>query len=58
MARSSAKVEHRAMSLRICEDIWLYSLGITEIDWKNLVLSFVHQGKKIIIQWLKSFLTN
>ena len=29
---------------------WLYSLGTTEVDWKNLILTFVHQGKKIIIQ--------
>ena len=28
----------------------MYSLGITEVDWKNLVLSFEHQGKKIVIQ--------
>ena len=26
---------------------WLYFLGTTEVDWKNLILTFLHQGKKI-----------
>ncbi|KAA0043866.1 Ty3/gypsy retrotransposon protein [Cucumis melo var. makuwa] len=29
---------------------WLYSLGVTEVDWKNLLLSFCHQGRKITIR--------
>ena len=29
---------------------WLNSLGITEVDWKNLILSFMYQGKKVIIR--------
>ena len=29
---------------------WLYSLETTEVDWKNLILTFIHQGKKVIIQ--------
>ena len=26
---------------------WLYSLGITEVYWKNLIVTFTHQGKKV-----------
>ncbi|KAL0541102.1 hypothetical protein IC582_021135 [Cucumis melo] len=29
---------------------WLYSLGITEVDWKNLTMTFVHHDKKAIIR--------
>ncbi|KAA0061363.1 peroxidase 64 [Cucumis melo var. makuwa] len=29
---------------------WLYSLGVTETDWRNLTMTFVHEGKKIIIK--------
>lgn len=29
---------------------WLYSLGITEVDWQNLTMNFLHQGKKITIK--------
>lgn len=29
---------------------WLYSLDITEVDWKNLTMTFMHQNKKIIIR--------
>lgn len=29
---------------------WLYSLGITEVDWKNLTMTFLHQGKKVVIK--------
>ncbi|TYK25904.1 Ty3/gypsy retrotransposon protein [Cucumis melo var. makuwa] len=29
---------------------WLYSLKVTEVDWKNLLLTFCHQGKKITIR--------
>ena len=25
---------------------WLYSLGITEVDWRNLTLTFTHQAKR------------
>ncbi|KAA0042969.1 gypsy/ty3 element polyprotein [Cucumis melo var. makuwa] len=25
---------------------WLHSLGVTEIDWRNLVMSFQHEGRK------------
>ena len=28
----------------------LYSLGMTEVDWKNLTMTFMHQGKKIVIK--------
>ena len=34
----------------ILEMQWLYSLGITEVDWKNLILTFTHQGKKVVIR--------
>ncbi|TYK27327.1 ty3-gypsy retrotransposon protein [Cucumis melo var. makuwa] len=26
--------------------LWLYSLEMIEVDWKNLTMTFVHQGKK------------
>ncbi|TYK29286.1 ty3-gypsy retroelement transposase [Cucumis melo var. makuwa] len=26
---------------------WLHSLGVTEVDWKILLLTFYHEGKKI-----------
>ncbi|KAA0058891.1 Transposon Ty3-G Gag-Pol polyprotein [Cucumis melo var. makuwa] len=29
---------------------WLYSLGNTEVDWRNLTMTFLHQGKKINIK--------
>lgn len=29
---------------------WLYSLGNTEVDWRNLTMIFLHQGKKILIK--------
>ena len=29
---------------------WLYSLSNTEVDWKNLTMTFLHQEKKIIIK--------
>ncbi|KAA0055700.1 Ty3/gypsy retrotransposon protein [Cucumis melo var. makuwa] len=29
---------------------WLHSLGVTEVDWKRLVLTFHHQGKKVVIR--------
>ncbi|TYK18018.1 Retrotransposable element Tf2 [Cucumis melo var. makuwa] len=29
---------------------WLYSLGVTETDWRNLTMTFFHDGKKIIIK--------
>ena len=29
---------------------WLYSLGMTEVDWRNLTMTFVHQGEKIVIK--------
>ena len=29
---------------------WLYSLGVTETDWRNLTMTFVHEGRKIIIK--------
>lgn len=29
---------------------WLYSLGTIEVDWKNLLLTFTHKGKKVRIQ--------
>lgn len=30
--------------------LWLYSLEMTKVDWKNLTMTFVHQGKKVIIR--------
>lgn len=30
--------------------LWLYSLEMIEVDWKNLTMTFVHQGKKVIIR--------
>ncbi|KAA0039183.1 ty3-gypsy retrotransposon protein [Cucumis melo var. makuwa] len=29
---------------------WLYSLGNTEVDRRNLTMTFLHQGKKILIK--------
>ena len=29
---------------------WLHSLEVTEVDWKKLLLTFYHQGKKIMIR--------
>ena len=29
---------------------WLHSLGVTKVDWKKLLLTFYHQGKKITIR--------
>ena len=29
---------------------WLYSLGVTEMDWKNLIMSFSHDNRKVIIK--------
>ena len=29
---------------------WLYSLGITEVDWKNLILTFTHHKEKVVIR--------
>lgn len=29
---------------------WLYSLGITRVDWSNLTMTFMHQNKKMIIR--------
>ena len=29
---------------------WLHSLGVTEMDWKNLTMSFFHDNKKIVIK--------
>ena len=29
---------------------WLYSLGITEVDWKNLTMTFIHKGKIVVIK--------
>ena len=29
---------------------WLYSLGITEVDWKNLILTFTPHGEKVVIR--------
>ncbi|KAA0047238.1 Ty3/gypsy retrotransposon protein [Cucumis melo var. makuwa] len=29
---------------------WLHSLGVTEVDWKRLVLTFHHQGRKVVIR--------
>ncbi|KAA0043034.1 Retrotransposable element Tf2 [Cucumis melo var. makuwa] len=29
---------------------WLYSLGVTKVDWKNLLLTFQHQGRKMSIK--------
>ena len=30
--------------------LWLYSLGVTEMDWKNLTMTFFHDNNKIIIK--------
>ncbi|KAA0059567.1 Ty3/gypsy retrotransposon protein [Cucumis melo var. makuwa] len=29
---------------------WLHSLGVTEVDWKELMLTFHHQGRKVVIK--------
>ncbi|KAL0544147.1 hypothetical protein IC582_019259 [Cucumis melo] len=29
---------------------WLHSLGVTEVDWKRLMLTFHHQGRKVVIR--------
>ncbi|KAA0037057.1 Ty3/gypsy retrotransposon protein [Cucumis melo var. makuwa] len=29
---------------------WLHSLGVTEVDWKKLMLTFHHQGRKVVIK--------
>lgn len=29
---------------------WLHSLGVTEVDWRNLIMTFQHEGKKIVIR--------
>ncbi|KAL0539304.1 hypothetical protein IC582_023509 [Cucumis melo] len=29
---------------------WLHSLGVTEVDWKHLEMSFQHGGRKVIIR--------
>ncbi|KAL4027583.1 hypothetical protein IC575_010753 [Cucumis melo] len=29
---------------------WLHSLGTTEVDWKNLILTFYEQGNKVVIK--------
>ena len=27
---------------------WLYSLGVTEVDWKNLILTFTDQQRRLL----------
>ncbi|XP_031745972.1 uncharacterized protein LOC116406393 [Cucumis sativus] len=34
----------------VLEMQWLYSLGVTEVDWKNLTMTFLHNGKKVKIK--------
>lgn len=29
---------------------WLHSLGVTEFDWRKLVMTFQHEGKKVVIR--------
>ncbi|KAA0057268.1 Ty3/gypsy retrotransposon protein [Cucumis melo var. makuwa] len=29
---------------------WLHSLGTTEVDWQNLILTFYEQGNKVVIK--------
>ncbi|KAA0038090.1 ty3-gypsy retroelement transposase [Cucumis melo var. makuwa] len=29
---------------------WLHSLGVTEVDWKHLIMTFQHEGRKVIIR--------
>lgn len=29
---------------------WLYSLGITEVDWRNLVMTFDYRGRRVVIK--------
>ena len=29
---------------------WLHSLGVAKVDWRNLVMSFLHEGRKIVIK--------
>ena len=29
---------------------WLHSLGVIEVDWRNLVLSFQHEGRRVVIK--------
>ena len=29
---------------------WLYSLGVTEMNWKNLIVTFFYENRKVIIK--------
>lgn len=29
---------------------WLHSLGVTEMDWRNLTITFVHEKNKVVIK--------
>ncbi|TYK04547.1 mini-chromosome maintenance complex-binding protein [Cucumis melo var. makuwa] len=29
---------------------WLYSLGVMEMDWRNLTMTFFHEDKKVVIK--------
>ena len=34
---------------------WLHSLGVTEVDWRKLVMTFQHERKTIVIKGDPSF---
>lgn len=27
---------------------WLYSSGVTEMDWRNLTMTFIHEKNKVV----------
>lgn len=29
---------------------WLHSLGVTEVDWRNLAMTFQYEGRKVMIK--------
>ena len=29
---------------------WLHTLGVTEVDWRKLTLTFIQNGKKVVLR--------